>query len=401
MEIGFPSSGITADPFVLPNARRSYVATRCGTPFALNAAYTQFMSRTAHFASDDITSIEAIFANFWINQSASAGTRAETGPGAAATVTASIEYPLGVFTRMTFGGANSGTIANGGVLSGLATVAIPRGALFWVRSWRECASGCPYANTGDPAPHLGEVSGYGATAADITMTNGGFTGSSGTAVTGNLHRPIALVGMTNRRTIAIIPDSRDCGQSDNPDEWGNVGFTARAIGTRMGFTKLGVPGYSLVEMVTNASANLQAIGQLASDVMIQLGFNDANRSRSAAQIAADYATVAAYFPNATIWTQTMPPGGGSSTDNWATVANQTVATTKAVQDTENARRRALANCFDVSSRLSAGGTDGSVLKDSGKHLTHHSGTVARWATTDGVHGTPFSYAEGAKAIRFG
>ena len=77
------------------------VATRCLAPISLNTTNKQLMTRSPHYSRTDITSLQIVIPNWYVNPSS---THAEIGSGADATVTASIEYPENTFTQILFSG---------------------------------------------------------------------------------------------------------------------------------------------------------------------------------------------------------------------------------------------------------------------------------------------------------
>ena len=108
------------------------IATRCSLPTTVAAGQYYMNNRRRHFTATPITSLQLVIPNFYISQASGF----EVGAGAATTVTASIEYPDGVYTQVKFSGNVSGTIPNLNYLvSDLTNVYIPAGASFYVRNW--------------------------------------------------------------------------------------------------------------------------------------------------------------------------------------------------------------------------------------------------------------------------
>src|SRR5215207_2795708 len=119
------------------------VANRCQVLDKLDTAARQAMCRTRHRSSQYLTSIRLVLPNWYVSAVASTG--GEKGTGGTLTVEASIEYPKGTYTRVTFSGANQGTIANGAqIVSDLVTVNIPDRTPFWVRMWISSSVGLPW-----------------------------------------------------------------------------------------------------------------------------------------------------------------------------------------------------------------------------------------------------------------
>lgn len=363
------------DDLALPlsAARESFVATRGAVP-PLKAGGTQGQTRSYHVAQDNIASLCAVFPNFYVPSSSSV----ETGPGAAATITASVEYPIGsARQQLKFSGLAQGSIPNNGmVFSDYLTLAvsIPKGEPFRLWHYRTCASGLPYGAT-QQAPMLGEGAQFGGSVADVTMS-----GAIGGSDSGSVYGPIAILGQTKQRTVAILSDSIDWGDGDRFNSYfGDLGVLARSIGPYYAYSKLATPGDSAVEFVASHDNRL-AIAQYASDIIIGYGTNDLP-TRTDAQINADMLTIAGYFGvGKNLYSRTITPIT-TSTDNWATIANQTADFKSVAAASVNATRMSnpapFVGCFDVAGVMS------------GAYGVHRwlcdTGPVAFYATKDGTH----------------
>src|SRR4051812_22294341 len=88
-----------------PSSYTGLVATNTRMANTNNNTLFYFNARTQHIARDTITQLAVVLPN-WRSTS---GTEAN-GPGTA-TFTAAIEYPIGTFTQLLFGGNASGTVA--------------------------------------------------------------------------------------------------------------------------------------------------------------------------------------------------------------------------------------------------------------------------------------------------
>ncbi len=184
-------------------ATKTYVATN--GPGAL-----QSQSRTRHRAADTISSLQIVWGNWYVTQT----TCVETAGGSTASITASIEYPVGTFTPVKFNGSTGAAVISGSnVVSDTVAVSIPKGAFFFVRMHFSTSGGtistqtrpasAPFGQIADLAN--GEAVTYGTSVVDQTM--GGTVVDSagdGTVWTG----PLAIIGATRLPSVYILGDSR-------------------------------------------------------------------------------------------------------------------------------------------------------------------------------------------------
>jgi hypothetical protein len=335
------------------NVRAKYVgqvATRCMIPQSANGSSTTQMTRSPHVARDAIVGqMRVEFPNF----RAPSGT-GEVGPGAVASITASVEFPMGVFTQMTFSGAVMGTAPdNGRLLSDNINIYIPKGALFFVRVWRQCSAGIIYCGAGG--------SGAAATVSDCAMltggngladlTMGGPVFSSSIANINNYYTPCAIIAPTALPSFGLIGDSRVYGLLDVATAKNfDMGNLARSIGQDYAYINMGVPGETLLGFNTGYTNRL-ALADYCSHRVLQLGYNDLG-SGGAAVITRFTAAMAILGTSKPIITATMEPYA-TSTDGFATTTNQTIANAgqNSARISENNRRRAgisgILTCFDI------------------------------------------------------
>lgn len=357
-----------------------YVAGQCQVPTNFNATNKQVQCRTRHIVRDDISELQLVFANFYVPAAS-----VETGSGADMSVTASVEYPAGIYNQVRFGGSASGTIPNGGIIvSDALAVPIPEGAEIFVITFAGGSAGIVYENntTGKLDYRNGEGIQLAASGlADQTM--GGFAAGFDFV---NRYGPVAIIGQTKYRSWCLLGDSRTYGQGDVlNDRSGDIGELARAIGAKYAYSKLCVPGDSAVEFVAS-NTQRRLIAQYASDILIPFGINDLFTGRTSTQIAADLVTIASYFPTHRKWTQTVVPTT-TSTDNWLTTANQTIGISPSNLSAMNTARRAVpasfAGCFEVADQ---------VMSDRNSSLWRVSQSAAiKWLTVDGTHQTEEGY----------
>jgi len=303
------------------------VATRSYYPNVKQASYTQAMIRSSHFARDDIAQLQLVWQDRY-------GTL-ETASGAPTTVECAVEYPSGTYTRVKFAGADQGVMASGGTLtSDFCTVTIPDGARFWLRTYRLNASGLIHTdfigmNANAPA---GEATDAGASVVNKVM---------GGTITGAWYpsTPIAILSMITKPSVFIYGDSRALGISDNwnTNPSGNGGEIARSIGENFGYVLCGAVGAQLVQAGSGVRTNLV---QYCSHSIVEFGINDIQAyGKSLATLQPFYTalwTALSAGGTKPVFQTTMPPLGGTTTDAWATVANQTPHATDGVRIATNA-----------------------------------------------------------------
>jgi lysophospholipase L1-like esterase len=366
-----------------PSTYLGQVATRCNIPNSLNAAKQEFMWRRWHIARDAITSLQIIIPNWYVN-AGSAGI--EAPPGANLTTTAAIEYPVGTFTQVKFSGSATGTVINGqSLVSDAVTVSIPNGATFYTRVWGRCSSGIVYTNyTGAfnnasvPGTSSGDFFGYDGTGLvpDVTMggtiTNGpGYVGTVMPSVCG-------IIAQTTKPSVFLLGDSRQQGYFDVHDASGDLGELTRAVGAQHAYINAGVSADRASYLAVNSSRR-RFLAKYCSHAIVQHGVNDFNTGgATAAQLLTDRQTIFSLLPSNNIYETTIWPITTSS-DTWATVGNQTVASWEAQRQTFNTAVKAgtaqTSGYVDVNLALESSPGSGKIKTD---------GTASKY-TPDGVH----------------
>lgn len=350
-------------------------------PANLSTTNKQMQTRTGHFSRDTISALQIVLPNWYTLVGV------ETGVGAVATVTASVEYPSGTFTQILFSGSASGTIADGAqLLSDLCTIAIPKDTQFWIRVYYTNTAGIPYTSCQQGS--VGDVHRIGASGIVDQTMSGTITNNSG----GTGYFPAAILGYTRRASVFLAGDSRTFGQGDTSVLTpGDQGELARSIGPTLAYVNCGIPSERANFWATASNVvNRRAIAAYCSHVVMQHGINDLAAARTDAQLRTDINTMAAYFAGKTIFLTTLAPET-TSTDSWATTANQTAVANFSTagngrRETHNAWRRTVPSgftaCFEIADVVES-------ARDSGKWQVD--GTASKY-TADGVHATTFAYS---------
>ncbi|MBS7539396.1 SGNH/GDSL hydrolase family protein [Ancylobacter lacus] len=262
------------------------------------------------------------------------------GPNAIA-VKASIEYPAGTFTPVTWSGAGSVTLTGGQVLdSDDIMIAIPPGTQFWTRTY------VSVAGVGMKWP-LGYAVGSTASTNILGMSGGGRTLSSDLTTSGTIanlsttsYGPSAVFGnpAVGTRSVAFVGDSIATGQGDQDISAGNDGgFIVRAINNRYGWVRVSRPGERLQQAALNFTMRGQIISQAATLFICQHGVNDPGAGRTTAQMQADYITLWGLVSSQGIpvWQTTLTPRPAAAADGWMTLAGQTLSSSEGVRSGVN------------------------------------------------------------------
>jgi hypothetical protein len=349
-----------------PAALRS-IATRSQVPQSLSATNKQFMSRSRHICRTSVSQLKIVVANFF-------GSNVDFLPGGPATYTASIEYPAGTFTQVTFSGSATGTVADGDfLLSDFVNVTIPQDADFFVRMFYNNAAGIVFCGMNHQDTANGDQFAF-AVSGVVDMTMGGTIPSTA----GNAAFPAAIVGMSTKPVVALIGDSRCYGQADTyVGTSGNRGEIAPSIAPSLATLSVATPSDRCSAWPTNHPKRLALVKAYATHAVVQLGINDFAGNRTAAQVQTDNLAIGAAIALPS-WYCTVAPKT-TSTDSFATLANQTINAQDAARVTYNNAVRAglpgASGFFEI-----ADPTESS--RDSGKWIVN--GT-ANFATSDGLH----------------
>ncbi|MGE5512368.1 MAG: SGNH/GDSL hydrolase family protein [Bacteroidota bacterium] len=264
-----------------PLTPRPYIgqlATRCRIPTSLFdfGSSVTFTSRTYHFARDTITALQVALPNWYVNRTIFP--KLEAASGNSLTLAASIEYPVGVFTQLKFGGAATIAAASGTTTwTDLARVYIPRGAKFYVRIAYTgrfipmCIAADNVSSGAVTSTYLNEAQGDAIQAgSDLTMS-GTLTNTEA-----DWCGPLAIVGPTRRPSFALIGPSLVHGVDDTAtgDDSGDMGEMARSVGPTHAYINFGVSGLAAVEYTLAAYPRSFELHRYCSHVMSLIGATD-------------------------------------------------------------------------------------------------------------------------------
>ena len=346
----------------LPPDYLGQIATNCQTAMTTLAANTPQMSRSVHFARDIITAPQIVIPT-WSGAN-------EAGIGSTVTITASIEYPDGVFTQVKFNGESSILAESGVNVISDATpleVAIPYGEKFFVRIFMNATNGkLIYTNNSAAIDGNGFEFSTGKT--DKTMG-----GDIAASVGGPMFQPCAIIGQTNKPSIGIIGDSRVVA-GVKAITMSEKNIIEPSLGQVFPYLNLGESGSQTSQFISNNTRKMELL-TYCSHIVCSYGINDFMLgSLTANQVAADLATVTGYFTDKKIYLCTLSPQT-TSTDSWTTVGNQTVVSFNAerILLNDKIRKNEIANTtsfFDIAKITES---------------SYNSGLWNAEYTTDGLH----------------
>ncbi len=350
-----------------------------------NGADTSGTYRKKHIVTTNACDIQCVFGN-------------QTGDVAApdtVVYTAAIEYPSGTVYPLTFQGATSATIVPGGIaISDPVGIDIAAGQDFWTRTCPQVAAGKKWP-TG-PAITTA-VSGEGYTAnVDYTRVTTGVT-----SVTAYCSCPMAILGTTNPRSvplIALLGDSIMTGEGETGGVIYDRGWAERALNYQFGYMRIarGAESAQTFAAVGNRPMRMRLVNG-CTHAICEYGVNDFYAGRTLVQMQTDLTSIwnTLILRGMKVYQSTITPRTTSS-DNWATTANQTVTANESVRVALNNWIRSnpspLTNYFETADVCE-------TTRDSGKWK--NDGATAFLNTIDGIHPSTAMHILMAAAVNTG
>lgn len=274
-------------------------------------------TRVQHISPDALAEIRVAYGNYQNNS----GTEADGSNDI--TVRAAIEYPADTFIPLYFNGRRDVVLGVGGMAwSDWLAISIPAATQFWSRTYVTVANTSlkwPLAALFSTA--LGEGAENSATPSDKTMTGTlAGLGQYGYGPFGIQARHLApgslrLVGIGDSKIAGY-------GDTDTLNGWWGRAFDGVAHYQRLAYPQ---------ERAQSFAANITRVrrAQLlegANVAIVCYGVNDLSNSRTTAQLQADVIAIWRYLAlrGIGVYAGSVEPQTTSS-DAWATLANQTVA----------------------------------------------------------------------------
>jgi hypothetical protein len=297
---------------------------------ASDAVITQSTTRSIHRLVADTSTIRLVYGNVALNYSA--GVPFEEGDyGAAFDVKAAVELSSGHIMPVFFQGRRQATIEQRALLvSDPVGVSAAAATDIWVRSRASGSAGVKWPYQRNVRSENGE---------GIENSVDKVDSGTITAVTAAGFVPLAIVTDADLPTVAMEGDSVIYGVGDTDIE-PNVGFVRRALNRQFGYVGLSRSGARAEYLGTAGTFRVRMLMALGCrNAISNFGINDVGGTtgpagvlgtRTAAQLEGDWLTIANMHARGGVnWYQCTLTPYSSSTDSWATTANQTNAATAA------------------------------------------------------------------------
>lgn len=298
------------------------IATRGGINTSITTTNTQVSSRSIHISRDAITALKVAFPAWYVRDT---GPQTEITSGSDLTITASVEYPAGTFTQITFSGSATGTIpANTTLMSDYIPVAIPIGTQFYIRTYIT-GTGIPYDRE---STHSVTFQAFGTAFEQGTSGITDKTLSGTITASGLYYAPAAIIGFTSKPSFIILGDSKSEGHGDvTTDSTLDIGGPSRYIGGTYAYSNFGKDSDDALAFIQNQHTNRVALFRYASHLFCAYGRNDlASNGVDSEGLLRELHTIwdMGTLNRMKIYQTTIGPTT-TSTDSWATIANQTVS----------------------------------------------------------------------------
>lgn len=275
-------------------------------------------------------------------------------------VAASIEYPAGTFYPLFANGSASLAVIPGRTMARFdpCPITVPAGQKFWVKVFLTWTPGSMKMQNLSQWEIIGNWTNTGTDLTDQTQTTTVLPSNFVTNLYGNL-MVFGRCSSPQPLVVGFLGDSIMCNGTDQPDP--NTGAIAmeKALRNRVPFINISIGGDSSAAYLTRHECRdlyLRGLdGRVGiTDLMFTMGRNEIS---SAAALQDRIATATRLWVNRGVrvhgWTVTP---GTTSTDNWATIENQTVSdpASEAQRVPYNAWLRANYQAIGMTSIIDAG-----------------------------------------------
>ncbi|TCP30680.1 hypothetical protein [Sphingomonas sp. BK235] len=346
------------------------------------ASNTRALSYVTYRAAAPISRPRVLHSNWYLSPT----NFNEINASAAASYNNWIEYPIGAAGAL-YGPFAGAAEPGADVVIDCGPVEIPRGASF--RVWTEINGPLALSTQmrhPNPSPSIGCAMQFGAPPPNPTAPGQ----SLPTPFNGLGYFP-AVLDDTTYRSVLLVGDSHESGLGDTLTIGNAFGPFERFYGDLVPMMQLSVQGDTLsAQLRAGNFVRRQRVMQYFSDINIGAGGGDISNGDTAATIIANLRAVCAMVPAGKKRFTTTEFPKTSSTDSFATVANQAVTANEATRLELNLFKRTLGatatqpalfdyyHDFERIVGVFNGNTSAIVWPANG--------------TTDGVHGNELSYA---------
>lgn len=326
------------------------------------------------------TSLILRYANYYINSSLQDVVGANP-----ITVQASIEYPVGTFTRLTFGGSSSKVLQPGDVINTDAlSINLPKGAVTYIKTTVQCSSGQTWPSGYLLIPADGE--GTFPAGTDYTMLAGVLNGDAQYGFC-----PVAVMGEVGSDTTASVCVFADS-KIDSEDDLLRKAWLARMLDSlKIPYCNFAVKSFraGLFKLPENRPGITACATGINFTHLIE-GFS-ANDLQGGATVQGVYDDIIAVHDFARslginkISHTTCEPLAESSSDGFSTVAGQNMRF-------QNSMRAPLAQMFRDNTDVTVLEMADTVEVNALGNLQRAGGYWLPYATADGVHETTATHA---------
>lgn len=281
-----------------------------------NTSFSMVNARQPAIRRSFATSFQVEYWNGYVHPT----TFVETASGASSTISLAIEYPVGTFTRVTWGGNASIVAASGArVRSDPVNLTIPVGATYFMRWFIQNSSNIVLLRDSR------NVTGVGGGQIELgTSLTDKSMGGTMAAQSGYSIPALAVLGMTTSPSVCLDGDSRVMGFRDTADPTLDLGILARSVGRAMAYIDLSTAGDRMDKWTASNAVRL-AMHAYCTSAILEYGINDIGNGFSAASvqtnvqaaITAMKATAAAAGITSKVFLTTLDPRTSDATNTAA------------------------------------------------------------------------------------
>lgn len=279
---------------------------------ASNGSNTGMNTKRRHTLKADVTMVRLVFAN--VKQTGSSGLDPIT-------LSCAIERTSGNYITVTFNGGNPTAVLPNGrrIISDPVPLFLKAGSNFWTRTFVEVTAGQAY-----PKWALANVYGSWSEATSESVGETSKTNTGTITGSGSGFWPAKIIAaepIAPTPSVGVIGDSISIGSGSTSDK----GYIQNAIYDLVPWINVGVSGEQAQSFASSTLSFRYALLAGCTHIICEFGVNDLDSGRTAANLKTDLIAIWSRFAlgGAKVFQTTITPMTTSS-DSWATLANQTV-----------------------------------------------------------------------------